>query len=82
MTDVQRVFISHTGDDHCHHPWQGHALKWKTDDVSESLAGLHLALYQVLVFLQLLNGYNSGTIPSYRDLINGGILMFLRYNLS
>ena len=80
MTDVQRVFKTYTGDDHCHHPWQGHALKWKTDDVSESLAGLHLALYQV--FLQLLNGYNGGTIPSYHDLIKGGILMFLRYNLS
>ena len=39
-----------SGDDHSHHPRQGHALKWTTEEISESLAGLHLALYQV--FLQ------------------------------
>ena len=47
-----------SGDDHTHYPRQGHALKWtteeiseSTEEISESLAGLHLALYQV--FLQL-----------------------------
>ena len=34
-----------SGDDYSHHPWQGHAFKRTTEDISESLAGLHLALY-------------------------------------
>ena len=33
--------------DYSHHPWQGHAFKRTTEAISESLAGLHLALYQV-----------------------------------
>ena len=40
-----------SGDDHSHHPRLGHALKWTTEKFSKSLAGIHLALYQM--FLQL-----------------------------
>ena len=32
----------YSGDDY---PWQGHAFKRTTEEFSESLAGLHLALY-------------------------------------
>ena len=34
----------YSGDDHFHHPWQGHALKRTTEEISESLAGLQVAL--------------------------------------
>ena len=37
----------YSGDDHSHHPWQGRAFKRTTEEISESLAGLHLALFQV-----------------------------------
>ena len=43
-----------SGDDHFHHPRQGRALKWTTEEICESLAGLYLALYLALyqLFLQ------------------------------
>ena len=44
-----------SGDDHSHHPRQGHALKWTTEEICESLAGLCLAL----------NGYKNYVIQSW-----------------
>ena len=29
----------YSGDDYSHHPWQGHAFKRTTEEISESLAG-------------------------------------------
>ena len=37
----------YSGDEYSHHPWQGHAFKRTTEEISESLAGLHLTLYSV-----------------------------------
>ena len=34
----------YSGDDHSHHPRPGHVRKWTTEEICESLAGLHLAL--------------------------------------
>ena len=38
----------YSGDDDFHHPWHGHAFKRRTEEISESIAGLYLALSSLI----------------------------------